>query len=404
MTWTCPFCPLLCDGFGVRVSPALELVGSDCARARRGLSQFKPTAASMLAAIDAQTSTLDAAVQAAARILASSRQPLFGGLATDVAGARALYRLAERSGAICDHANGRSLMQGLRALQDRGAFTTTLAEVRTRADLIVCLTGSPSAAYPEFFRRCGVGEDVVAARHVIFVAGPADAALSQMRGVTVEAIAADGDLFGILAELGALLEAPARQATQPTLAALARRLLDARYGVIAYDAASLPAHGELIIEQLNRIVVALNRSTRAAALPLAGSDGASTVNQAFAWLSGLPLRSRVGPRGIEHEPLLYDAARLIAERSVDSLLWISSFGPQPAPPDTDLPLVVLGHPAMAAPSRGVCIAVSTPGIGSAGHLFRTDAVVMMPLAALIEDGLPTVAEVVGRLVQAMGRP
>lgn len=395
MPWTCPFCPLLCDGFGV--SDQLRLVGSDCARAQRGLGYFTRDPVRTPACIDGQAASLDDALEAAARILAASRQPLFGGLATDVAGARALYRLAARSGAICDHAHGRALTTALRALQDRGAFTTTLAEVRTRADLIVCLTGSPSAAYPEFFRRCGVGEEAVAARHVVFVGARPDAGLAGQRGVTVEEVTLDRDLFGTLAELGALLQAPARQPLVPQLAALAQRLLDARYGVIAYDAAALPAHGELIVEQLNRIVVALNRSTRAAALPLGGSDGASTVNQAFAWLSGLPLRSRAGPRGIEHEPLLYDTARLLVEREVDALLWVSSYGPQPAPPDCDLPLVVLGHPAMSVPARGVYIAVSTPGIGSAGHLLRTDGVVMMPLPALHEDGLPSVAEVVGRI-------
>ena len=81
--------------------------------------------------IDGVACTPEAAIGAAARRLAASRQPLFGGLGTDVAGARALYPLACRSGAICDPAAGDALFHGLRALQDRGGFTTTLAEVRT---------------------------------------------------------------------------------------------------------------------------------------------------------------------------------------------------------------------------------------------------------------------------------
>ena len=43
----------------------------------------------------------------------------------------------------------------------------------------------------------------------------------------------------------------------------------------------------------------------------------------------------------------------------------------------------------------------TPGIGSAGHLFRTDGTVLMPLSAVVHDRLPTVADVVGRIVSAM---
>lgn len=49
----------------------------------------------------------------------------------------------------------------------------------------------------------------------------------------------------------------------------------------------------------------------------------------------------------------------------------------------------------------VYIAVSTPGIGSPGHLFRTDGVVLMPLSAARPDTLPTVAQVIDGIVQRL---
>ena len=75
-----------------------------------------------------------------------------------------------------------------------------------------------------------------------------------------------------------------------------------------------------------------------------------------------------------------------------------------SPPSVNLPRIVLGHPTFAAAAQGsatVFIPVSTPGIGSAGHLFRTDGSVLMPLRALRDDGLPTVADVLRRLTQAL---
>jgi formylmethanofuran dehydrogenase subunit B len=189
-----------------------------------------------------------------------------------------------------------------------------------------------------------------------------------------------------------------------SLAPLAARLHAARYAVLAYESAALPAHGSLIVEAIQRTVATLNLRTRAAALPLGGGDGASTVNAVFGWLSGLPLRTRAAPTGLEHEPLRFDAQRLLADRAVDALLWIASFGTEPAPPTTDLPRIVLGHPVFAAASQGrgaVFIPVSTPGIGSAGHVFRTDGSVLMPLRALRDDPLPTVAQVLKRLSQAL---
>jgi formylmethanofuran dehydrogenase subunit B len=298
--------------------------------------------------------------------------------------------LACTTGAICDPAGGPALMHGLRALQDRGGFSTTLAEVRTRADLIVCMTGDPTPRYPEFFRRCGVGEP---------------------EGARTEILPLHGDLFDTVALLAALVAGrlAADDGRVPAeLAALAERLRAARYAVLVYETGPLPAQGALIIEGIQRIVATLNRGTRAASLALGGDDGAATVNQVFAWLSGLPLRSRAGPMGLAHEPLCFDARRLLANGAVDLLLWVSSFGPQPAPPVPDLPCIVLGHPRMQlrqeaqAPSRGqVFIPVSTPGIGSGGHLFRTDGSVLLPLRRLYDDGLPSVAEVVGRLTQAV---
>jgi len=340
--WTCPFCPLLCDGFAVHADAArgtLTLVGSDCARAQQALARFRNGRSAARPRVDGREVDLATAVAAAAKALQSSRQPLFAGLGTDAAGARALYRLAHDTGAISDAANGAALMHGLRALQDRGAFTTTLAEVRTRADLIVCIGGSPLARLPELFRRFGVGEDLVAARHIVFVGGAADAdaplaGLAGAAPVSSEVLALEGDLFDTVARLAvAVAGGPAPAA----LAALAQRLLAAHYSVLVWEAASLPPHGALVVESLNRIVGTLNRSTRAATFPLGGGDGAATANQVHAWLSGLPTRTRVAPGGLEHEPLRFDTAALLADRAVDLLLWVSSFSAAPPPPERVAP-------------------------------------------------------------------
>ena len=414
--WTCPFCLLLCDDLSVRANAAgdaFEMASGHCAAARRGLAQFpaKPSAATPQ--VGGQACDLSTAVSTAARMLAASRQPLFGGLGTDVAGARALYRLACATGAICDPKGGAALMHGVRALQDRGSFTTTLAEVRTRADLIVCLGGLPSSQAAEFFARCGLGdddaEDLVAKRHVVVLGGsPVDQPeldeLGKHAGVTTESVPLHGDLFATVAMLAALLAGRAGRDAPAPLAALAQRLRSASYAVIVGETSRLPDHGALIIETVNRCVGTLNASTRAGAMWLGGGNGAGTVNQVFTWLSGLPLRSRAGPLGLEHEPVGFDAARLLRDAAVDSLLWVSSFDATSTPPASsvaaDLPLIVLGHPALAASAArpgAVFIPVSTPGIGSAGHLFRTDGGSVLPLTPLYVDTLPPLADVLDRV-------
>lgn len=421
--WTCPFCPLACDSFAAPHAGAagFEWRGDACARAAAALASFDPGAGATAPEVDGVPTTSANALARAAQMLAASRQPLFAGLGADVAGARALFPLSSATGAICDAAGGDALTEGLRALQDRGQFTTTLAEVRERADVLVFVGALPGDAAPLLAQRLGVLNPAAhAPQRRVFALGTAahDAAELQRwsaAGVSVHSLGSgdnpgEDDLFTTLRWLTGLLAPRPVDGAPPLLQDLARTLLGARYAVFVGAPARLPAHGALLIETVQQAVNHLNRSTRAAALWVGGGNGAATSNQVFSWLSGLPLRSRAGPHGLEHEPLCFSAQRLIDDAAVDALLWVSSFEPI-APPPTRLPMIVLGPPALGPAVRragSVFIPVATPGVGSAGHAFRTDGTVLLPLRALQDPALPGVADVARDLLHALeptkGRP
>jgi formylmethanofuran dehydrogenase subunit B len=316
---------------------------------------------------------------------------------------RALYRLANVGGAILDHAHGEAMMPALRMLQDRGQMFTTLAEIRNRADLIVCIGTDAVSSHPEFFRRSAPAEGQATACRVVFLAaGEGTPAAADIPWASaVESVRPGGDLFDTVAMLAALLDGRRIVAPAPELAALGDAMRAARYCVLVWEPARLPPHGALVGETLLRLLMNLNRKTRAGAFTLGGNDGAQTANGAMSWLSGLPLRSRVGPQGVDHDPLQYASARLLDEHAVDLLLWVASFTPELPPPQTALPRIVLGHPALAkacAQPGTVFIPVATPGVNADGHLLRSDNVVSLPLYAVRDDGLPTVAEVARALV------
>jgi formylmethanofuran dehydrogenase subunit B len=403
--WTCPFCSLLCDGFALeRGAEALVLQGSDCPRARAGLAAHARREVPV-AWIDGTVAPAEEAVDEAARRLARWRQPLLGGLATDMAGARALFRLAARTGAIYDHGDGEALVHGVRAVQDRGQCYTTLAEIRARADVIVCVGTQAVAHYPEFFRRCGLQRPETPCRRLVFLG--VDAPARVPASVAVQRIAGSGELLADLQQLAALVSGARCREPDAELAGLAETLRQARYAVLVWEAATLPAHGALVVEGLNRMAAGLNRTTRAATFSLGGSDGAYAVQQVFTWLSGLPLRTRAGGDGLEHDPVRFAGQRLLEDEAVDGLLWAWSFAPDRLPPPTRLPRIVLGPPGMGPRLRQgegaqhcVFIPVATPGIHAAGHLFRTDGVVV-PLVPARDDGLAGVADVAARLLERL---
>jgi formylmethanofuran dehydrogenase subunit B len=421
--WTCPFCPLLCDDIATVVHDG-AIVAPDvaCKRLAHGLASFGANTVACAASIDDQDVDLESALTRAVEILQHARRPLFAGLATDVAGARALYPLAAACGAILDHRHGDAMSAATLALQDRGAFFTTLSEIRSRADLVIVVGSQPSLRYPRFYERALGGTGT--ARELIFVGCAVDPATADVSEAVANAhsILHDADLHDVLAIGSALLDGRGAASIRDdsgianALAPLLERIAAARYTAIIYEPAALAGrHAALQIEALSRIVKGINRTTRAGALALGGDDGALAVNQAVTWLSGFPLRTRISlpvrladEAALDHDPYRYRTERLLAAREIDALLWVSSFLPEPLPSalDENVPAIVLGHPALKAMLRAraaptVFIPVATPGIDSGGHLFRIDTSVVAHLTATRESSLPTVAMIVDKLADRL---
>jgi len=401
--WTCPFCPLLCDDITLEHTGDARLAATNtaCPRLAQSLARYSAQDGARQPTIDGRNTGLASALSRAGEILSRARRPLFGGLATDVAGARALYELAALSGAVLDHLHGDALAAATLALQDRGALFTTLSEVRSRADLIVVFACEPSRRYPRFYERVQTAQRQT---DIVFVACDVDEAA----GAHAHSMLASADPFDTLALWSALIAGrePETQSAHE-LQALTERIHAAHYTAFIYEPTALPGpHAALAIEAIHRIVKSVNRTVRAGALALTGDDGALSVNQAVTWLSGFPLRTRVAyGLPLDHDPHRYGTHALLDRQEIDALVWISSFGPEPIPAALadDVPAIVLGHPATALDARNaptVFIPVATPGVDSEAHLFRVDTSVVAPLTAARDAGLPTVASIARELARA----
>ena len=81
---------------------------------------------------------------------------------------------------------------------------------------------------------------------------------------------------------------------------------------------------------------------------------------------------------------------------------LAAFDAARRPPSSAAPTVVLGRAGMIFEQEpAVFIPVGTPGVDHAGHVFRTDRVVALPLRRLRPSALPSVADAVAAIEQVL---
>lgn len=406
---TCGFCGLLCDDLEVEVEgAALRVVRGACARSEAALAAIGAVA-DPVPRIAGHPASLDAAIAAAADLLRVARRPLIGGLDVDVAGMRSTLALARHIGAVVDHSAGSVKYRNLHALQEFGAITTTFAEARNRADLVLLVGDGWWRRFPRFVERIlarGGSE-----RRIVTVTA-LDPATRLTLPKNAEILALDAPLTGLPAVctmLQALVEErpvkPARLAgvTPQALQRCAQWLRAARYGVIVWSAADLDwAHAELTVQAIARLVRALNVATRFAALPLAGSDADLTANAVQTWQSGVPLPASYANGSVDFDPNRYGLREVLARGEADALVWVSSLSGVAPPPAPGIPCIALTRADVELGAAAVQIPVATPGVDAAGHLLRSDKVITLRLQRLRESRRPAVATVLTSLLERLG--
>lgn len=410
----CPFCGIVCDDLEIgKTEKGLEVIKNACVKAKAG---FERTFDNPQPQVSGKTVSLDEAVKAAADLIRNSNLPMYGGLATDVEGMRAVMALADQSGGVVDHALSEAQYRNFKVLQTSGWVMTTLTETRNRADLIVIVASDLHKIHPRFFERvvnpeASVLSDDPPKRTIVFLGKGLDQ--SGLKGTRIgEVVTLDCELADV-GEIIAALRVMVRGGALPakTIAglpradveALAERLLAASYGVFAWAPPSLNfPSADLTVQQVSELVKDLNVKGRAAGLALAGNEGAVTAAAVCAWQSGYPLRTSYASGKPDYDAVNYAIPRMLAAKDGDVLLWLASFTADIAVPETKIPTIVLGTPGlkMAQPAT-VFIPVGTPGADHAGRLVRVDNVVSLPLRNLHRSSLPRAADVLSAIQRAL---
>ena len=409
----CPFCGMICDDLEVeRGADGLKVRTAGCGRAVAGFERKLPPSSPKIAGKDVP---LAEAIAEAAKLIGGAALPLYGGLATDVEGMRAVMALAERSGGVVDHAASEAQYRNFKVLQSVGWTMTTLTETRNRADLIIIAGTDVQALHHRFFERIVAPAEsmfgVDAKKRTVVVLGKGLDKAARKAGVgKVVTLPCKPESVGeVVGALRARLRGFAINASEVAgvkladIDALAERCRKADYGVVVWAPAAFDfPHAELTVDQLAGLVKDLAPTQRFAGLTLGGAEGATTAASVATWQSGYPMRVSYASGAPDFDPYRYSIARMLREGEGDLLVWIASYSPELVPPATKNPKIVLGTPGMKLPrSTEVFIPIGTPGVDHAGRLIRVDSVVSLPLKDLGRAELPSAAEVLSAIEAAL---
>ncbi|MBU2583140.1 MAG: formylmethanofuran dehydrogenase [Alphaproteobacteria bacterium] len=410
----CPFCGLLCDDLKIsRAGAALKVVKNGCGKAVAGFERALPAVSPQ---IDGRDVPLNDAIGEAARLIRKSSAPLYGGLATDVGGMRAVMSLADRSRGVVDHALSEAASSNLKILQSTGWIMSTLTETRNRADVVVIVGSDIHKLHPRFFERivCAettLFEDSFKPRSVVFIGDGLDqsgATGPRVGNVVTLPCAMDRVDEVVAALLSRMRGHPVSgdNVAGVALAAidqLASTLSEAQYPVLVWAPAGLETNNpDLTVHAVCDIVRLLNKTTRAAGLTLGGDEGGQTATSVCGWQSGYPARVSYASGAPDYDPENNSVPRKLAANESDLLVWIASYTPDLGPPETSLPTVLLGPPGMSTAGKpAVFIPVGTPGIDHSGQLIRCDSVVSLPLRNLGRSDNPSVASVLAAIEAAL---
>lgn len=414
----CPFCGLVCDDLIVTTLPNGELGQCEnaCARGEQFFRNACRPRSNCTALIAGQAATQQQATDHAARLLCAAQAPLIAGLATDVAGMRAAVRLAQQTNAGLDHMNGRGVLKNQRVMQRTGWFTTTLSEIRNRADLVVIIDDRILDDYPRLIDRVLRPADALlptrtAKRQIIAINDAqsrddeTDASRTIKKAIDTEISTGSQSVVDLLFALRQALTTgrETESGSNTNLQNLTNAITDSEYTVFIWSAGRLDAaDADIVIDTIGDIVRHINVNGRAAGLPIAGSQGDLTANQVCTWQTGFPLRMRFVDGQPQADPIGLDSQTRIADASVDCLLWIESLAPTPAPTGVATNIIIgsdIEH--HAAVDADVFLPVDTPGVGSSGLMVRTDHVVTVPLKAIRSQRAPSVAKVLDSIRSAI---
>ena len=414
----CTVCGCVCDdlrlrGVGGTVLPEANV----CSLAQPWFDRLadvsqegnRPT----VARIHGKSTSREAALFAAAEILKSSRAPLIYGLArSSTPGQRAAVTLAEQIGAVIDTTASVCHGPSIMAIQRVGESTSTLGEIRERADLVVFWGADPATTHPRHFERYSVeprskalpnGRDD---RTVVVI----DANETATSRLADELVRVDPRRdFELIASMRLIINGQSVPAdvncgvSSGEVEKLVSLMTNCRYGVVFFGLGiAQQSLGHLTVESLLQLVAELNAHTRFTARRLRIPGDVSGADSVLCWQTGYPFAVNLNRGFPRYSPGEFTAAELLQRREVDACVIVGSESVVDFPNDAldelqRVPTIVLDYPHAECPFQPtVALTTAVYGVHAAGTAYRMDEM-PLPQRQLIDSDYPTDRDVLESL-------
>ncbi|HID90518.1 TPA: formylmethanofuran dehydrogenase subunit B [Candidatus Bathyarchaeota archaeon] len=359
---------------------------------------------------------VDEAIDRAASVLSEAKYPLlYGWSSTSNEAIAAGLELAEEVGGVYD--NTATVCHGPTILADHdiGHSSSTLGEIKNRADLVVYWGCNPAEAHPRhaarytvmargFFRPSRKDRTLI----VVDVRETATARMAD-RFIRVD----PGSDFEVLTALRVLsmqgeLEGPDEVGGVPVgeLEEMAEMMIGCEFGAILFGLGLTMSRGTYRnIDAALSLVRDLNRRTKFVIMPMRGHFNVTGANTVSTWETGYPYAVDFSLGYPQYNPGDTSAVDILARGCNDATLVVaadpvSSF---PAPAVRHMlrkPLVVIDpHRSPTTMAADVVIPSALVGIEAGGTAYRMD-VVPLPLKKLVDppEGVLSDEEILRRIL------
>ncbi len=414
---TCTFCGCVCDDQILTVDldeKRITKVRNTCALGRAWFtehaSEERPRAL-----IDGQEASTAEAVEEAAGILVEARFPITYGLSdTTCEAQREAVAIADLIGGNIDTTTSVCHGPSGIAFEGVGESTSTLGEIKNRADLVIFWGGNPAESHPRLFTRYAVTP-----KGMYIPNGKKDrtVVLVDVRR-TKSAPVADiflqikpGNDFELLWALRALVkgrrvDAEIEETTGialETLEDLVERMKSCRYGVFLFGMGLTMTRGRHFNSgTILALASDLNEFTHFVAKPVRGHGNVTGADNVVSWQTGFPFGVNFARGYPRFNPGEFTTVDLLTRGEADAAMVIAADPaanfPRPAVERLkQIPLIVLDPKSTATSQLArVAFTTSTYGINTSGTVYRMDDV-PITLRPAFESPYPSDEEVLSAI-------